>query len=170
MCWSASQVYVCDARAPSAGRRFCVEQLGAALSEGRGREDLIYDAALVVSELLTNSIRAQSGITRLSLAVHRDLMRIIVDDDAPGLPRIRATRNADTTGRGMAIVASIASNWSVERLIPGKQVWAELDVPPELTIDLPSCHRPIRFRPSIDMNPADAFTAEPLATLPPAEL
>jgi anti-sigma regulatory factor (Ser/Thr protein kinase) len=153
MCWGASQVYVSDARAPAVGRQFCVEQLRAALTDGPGRDDLIYDATVVVSELLTNSIRAHSRVARLSLALHRDVLRVIVDDDAPGQPRVRAAESAETSGRGMAIVASLASAWSVERLISGKQVWAELEVPTELTADLPSCHRPTRFRLGVQTNP-----------------
>jgi anti-sigma regulatory factor (Ser/Thr protein kinase) len=177
MCWGASEVYLCDARAPAAGRQFCIQQLSAALTEAPGRDDLVYDATVVVSELLTNSIRAGGSVARLSLALHRDLLRVTVDDDATGLPRIRAAESAATSGRGMAIVASLASKWSVERLIPGKQVWAELDLPPELTADLPSCHRPMRFHPSVDTNSvelgmplaADAGTSESPASLPPGD-
>ncbi len=153
MCWGASQAYASDVRAPAAGRQFCAEQLRTALTDRPGRDDLIDDAVLVVSELLTNSLRAQSRVARLSLALHRDLLRIVVDDDAPGQPRVRTAASIETTGRGMAIVASLASAWSVERLIPGKQVWAELDVPPELTVDLPSCHRPTRFQLGVQANP-----------------
>ncbi len=145
MCWGVSRVYLGDDHAPAAGRAFCAEQLSAALTDRPGRGDLIDDANVVVSELLTNSIRARSRVARLSLALHRDVLRVIVDDDGPGQPRMRTAENAETDGRGLAIVASIARAWSVNRLIPGKQVWAELDVSPELTVDLPSCHRPTRF-------------------------
>lgn len=180
MCWGASEVYVSADRAPAAGRQFCVEQLRAALTDGPGRDALIYDATVIVSELLTNSIRAQSRVMRLSMALHRDVLRVIVDDDAPGQPRVRTAEHADTTGRGMAIVASIASAWSVERLIPGKQVWAELDVPPELTVDLPSCHRPTRFQLGVQAEPVrlergtrsgpDVDTSHtPTAPAPPGE-
>ncbi len=153
MCWGASRAYESNDRAPAAGRQFCIEQLHAALTDLPGRDQLVDDATLIVSELLTNSVRARSRVARLSLALHRDVLRVIVDDDAPGQPRVRAVESAETTGRGMAIVASIATAWSVERLIPGKQVWAELDVAPALTADLPSCHRPTRFELDIQPNP-----------------
>jgi anti-sigma regulatory factor (Ser/Thr protein kinase) len=153
MCWSAGQVYINNERAPGLGRQFCTEQLNAALTHGPGRDDLVHDAALIVSELLTNALRARSRVTRLSLAVHRDRVRVMVDDDAPGQPKVRAPSPRESSGRGMLIVESIASSWSVEGLIPGKQVWAELDLPPELTVDLPSCHRPTRFTPIAPVNP-----------------
>ena len=178
MCWSASQVYVGDDHAPGIGRSFCIAQLRAALADGPGRDDLIYDTALVASELLTNSVRAGSRVTRFSLAVHRDHLRVVVDDDAPGQPRARTPESDETTGRGIAIVTSIASHWSVEPLIPGKRVWAELDVPPDLTADLPSCHRPTRFELNVTVRPevlpprlgSEAGTAEPRTLTPPAEV
>ncbi len=130
------------------------------LTDGPGRDDLVHDVALVVSELMTNSVRARSRLVRLSLALHRDVVRIVVDDDAPGEPKVRNAEDAEPSGRGMAIVASLATAWSVERLIPGKQVWAELAVPVELTADLPSCHRPVRFHLDTPADPPH-LVAEP---------
>ena len=92
---------------------------------------------------------------RLSLSLHRDLLRLTVDDDAPGVPARRVPLDNERTGRGMAIVASLASGWGVEPRIPGKQVWVDLDVPAELTVDLPSCHWPTRFQLEL---PPDVIT------------
>ena len=60
-------------------------------------------------------------------------------------PKVRAPLDGEATGRGIAIVASLASAWGIEPGIPGKQVWADLDVSADLPVDLPSCHRPTRF-------------------------
>jgi anti-sigma regulatory factor (Ser/Thr protein kinase) len=152
MCWGVSRTYAAHERVAALGRRFCDDQLRAALVSTPRRDELLSDAMLVVSELLTNSMRAGSHVIRLSLALHRDVLRVVVDDDGAGQPRIRAAEDVETSGRGMLIVASLARAWAVETLIPGKQVWAELAVPEELTVDLPSCHRPVRFDPSVPAN------------------
>ena len=151
MCWGTSRTFSGDRLPPAHGRQFCVEQLRAVLADLPGRDELIYDASVVVSELLTNSVRAGAHVTRLSLSLHRDTLRVMVDDDAPGAPTMRAAEDRDANGRGMAIVAALSSGWAIEALIPGKQVWAELDVDPGLTADLPSCNRPIRFR--VELSP-----------------
>lgn len=134
-----------DGLPPAFGRQFCAAQLGAVLAEVPGRDDLVFDANVVVSELLTNSVRAGAQTTRLSLSLHRDVLRILVDDAAPGRPALRRAELDEDTGRGMAIVIGLSTAWSIEPLIPGKQVWAELRVDPELTADLASCNRPTRF-------------------------
>jgi hypothetical protein len=135
-----------DQLPPALGRKFCGEQLDAVLADLPGRDDVIFDANVVVSELLTNSVRAGSQTTRLSLSLHRDVLRVLVDDAAPGRPEVRRAEDDEATGRGMAIVIALSIAWSIEALIPGKQVWADLPVDPNLTADLPSCNRPIRFR------------------------
>jgi anti-sigma regulatory factor (Ser/Thr protein kinase) len=151
MCWGTSKSFSGDRLPPAHGRQFCVEQLRAVLADRPGRDELLFDLSVVVSELLTNSLRAGAHVTRLSLSLHRDTLRVMVDDDAPGTPTMRTAEVRDANGRGMAIVAALSSAWAIETLIPGKQVWADLDVDPELTSDLPSCNRPIRFH--VDVSP-----------------
>ncbi len=152
MCWSAAQEYRPTLAVPAAGRRFCREHLQQVLTERDRREDVIADAELVVSELLTNAVRAGCHAARLELVLHRDLVRISVADDAPGTPRHR--RPAEDAGRGpggwgLWILDEIADEWAVEPLTPGKEVWAALPVPLELTLDMASCHRPVRFDTSV---------------------
>ena len=71
MCWRASETFAGDRLVPAYGRRFCVEQLRAVLADLPGRDDLIFDASVVVSEPLTNSLRAGSHVTRLSLSLQQ---------------------------------------------------------------------------------------------------
>ena len=73
------------------------------------------------------------------------MLRILVDDIAPGRPTLGQAELDEENGRGMAIVIALSVAWSIEPLIPGKRVWADLAVDPELTADLPSCSRPTRF-------------------------
>jgi anti-sigma regulatory factor (Ser/Thr protein kinase) len=88
------------------------------------------DAALVVSEMVGNSIRAGYGeslLLRLSWTPRR--LRIEVHDDAPGQPRVVQAEPEAETGRGMWIVNQLAVRWGVIRKQPGKVVWAEIALP-----------------------------------------
>jgi anti-sigma regulatory factor (Ser/Thr protein kinase) len=166
MCWSAAHDYRPTLAVPAAGRRFCREHLDQVLTDTPPREDVISDAELIVSELLTNAVRAGCRTARLGLAVHRDLVRISVADDAPGTPHHRRPGDVvDRTpgGWGLWLLDEIAEAWAVETLIPGKEVWAELAVPLELTLDMPSCHRPVQFDTS-GIAPIDATELPEIGT------
>ncbi|MFI0942486.1 ATP-binding protein [Streptomyces sp. NPDC021020] len=88
------------------------------------------DAALVVSELVSNSVQhareprghvIRTRFERLDAAV-----RIEVHDANPGAPAPRTPTPDDESGRGLALVDSItAGRWGVsEREGIGKMVWA----------------------------------------------
>lgn len=85
------------------------------------------DAELVVSELVTNAaLHGRPPIT-VRLAADADVVRVEVGDLGRDLP-IRLQQHAATmTGRGLALVAALASRWGVEPGPEGgKVVWAEL--------------------------------------------
>lgn len=87
-------------------------------------------AALAVSELVGNSVRAGCGETvtlRLDWTPRR--LRIEVHDDAPGLPRLTQADPMDEGGRGMWIISQLAVRWGTIRKRPGKIVWAEIALP-----------------------------------------
>jgi len=67
---------------------------------------------------------------RLALVAHPDRVRFLVGDDSPLPPVLRAGRAWDESGRGIQLVASLASDWGVLDPPPeaghGKQVWFEL--------------------------------------------
>ncbi len=108
----------------SAARRF-VRTL---LEEEAGR--VAEDAVLVVSELVANAVLHAGG--PVSVAVTYDeappgRVRLEVGDGSPVLPSVRSYGAGASTGRGLALVAMLASRWGVERAAgSGKIVWAEL--------------------------------------------
>ncbi|SCK34284.1 Anti-sigma regulatory factor (Ser/Thr protein kinase) [Streptomyces sp. WMMB 322] len=100
--------------------------------------DAVSDAALVVSELVTNAVRHGHVRGRLvELRLVYDLEKTVtveVSDAGDGQPPPTAGRAADValaeSGRGLALVAAFADAWGVQERVVGKTVWARLLVDP----------------------------------------
>jgi anti-sigma regulatory factor (Ser/Thr protein kinase) len=87
-------------------------------------------AALTVSELVANAVRAGRGeqlLLRLSYTPRR--LRVEVCDEAPEEPRLRAANTSAENGRGLWIVSALAVRWGTKMLRHGKCVWAEIALP-----------------------------------------
>ncbi|MEU6664287.1 SpoIIE family protein phosphatase [Streptomyces sp. NPDC046821] len=85
---------------------------------------------LAASELVANSL--QHGTPPMRLRLRRTDRRLIIEvtDGDDHLPRRRAAEPADEAGRGIAIIATIASNWGARRTPGGgKAVWCEFTLP-----------------------------------------
>jgi anti-sigma regulatory factor (Ser/Thr protein kinase) len=121
----------------SGARRFVSDGL-----RSLGRAELEDDATLCVSELAGNAV-LHSGTRFMEIALtelHRGV-RISVEDDGPTpahavVPRagVHASgtlltpdlEDEPTTGRGLAIVSVLASDWGVVLTEAGKRIWADL--------------------------------------------
>ncbi|QKG26881.1 ATP-binding protein [Actinomadura verrucosospora] len=98
-----------------------------------GREHpCLDDAALCMSELLTNALRytesGRAGQIRVEVTYSARTVRIEVIDDgrAATTPHVAEAGELDVTGRGLRIVASIARDWGTELRGKGRAVWFEL--------------------------------------------
>jgi anti-sigma regulatory factor (Ser/Thr protein kinase) len=94
-----------------------------------GRADLAADAEVVVSELVTNAVRASERAgspVALRLILTTRSVFIEVLDYAPGVPSPREADPAAESGRGLLVVASIARGWGWTPAQNGKVVWAEV--------------------------------------------
>jgi two-component sensor histidine kinase len=131
--WHASHRFPCEPESSRSARRFCAEQLVAVFGEAIVELDSFDTAALVVSELITNSVNAGSILICLNLRVAASALRITVHDDADGLPSQRDAQSADVHGRGLAIIDSLCTEWGVTVAGDGKRVWADVELPPELS-------------------------------------
>jgi anti-sigma regulatory factor (Ser/Thr protein kinase) len=105
-----------DVKAPADARTFVRRQL-----DGSARRD---DVVLVVSELVTNSVRAGAEQVDVVLEVHGDRIDLEVTDDAGGWPAQRDARLDDDGGRGLSIVEQLADRWVVSPRRRGKIVKA----------------------------------------------
>jgi two-component sensor histidine kinase len=85
----------------------------------------VSNVALVVSELVTNSIiHAQSNVT-VRLAHANGTVTLQVEDDGSALPNPRHHDVAAPTGRGLRLVGAMTSAYRVQRLDVGKRVHCE---------------------------------------------
>jgi anti-sigma regulatory factor (Ser/Thr protein kinase) len=103
-------------------------EIVSALLRGMGCDDLVDDALLLTSELVTNAVIHATGAVALHAELHDDGLRVAVHDQAPDLatPRPRPV-DAEEHGRGLAIVEQVAAAWSSEvRSGGGKVTWFEL--------------------------------------------
>jgi serine phosphatase RsbU (regulator of sigma subunit)/anti-sigma regulatory factor (Ser/Thr protein kinase) len=107
-----------------------------ALVRGRlidlGQEQLVNDAELVVSELVTNSILHGGGCENVEVFAVDGGIRLAVSDRSPVPPVLGLVSTEGMTGRGLRLVARLAGRWGVEVGVGGKVVWAEVTGrPPE---------------------------------------
>jgi anti-sigma regulatory factor (Ser/Thr protein kinase) len=131
MCQNFEVQYLhCDTATPSAAREFVAHRLRRELPDGA--DSAIEAAVLVVSELVTNAVRAGCQHLELRLAVHRSKVRVAIEDDAGGVPRPRVAGIEDVRGRGLAIVDVLSRGWGIEPTAAGKSVWADIELPGEL--------------------------------------
>jgi anti-sigma regulatory factor (Ser/Thr protein kinase) len=86
----------------------------------------VQNAAVIVSELVTNALRAGSTGVCIDLETGERYVRISVIDDAPGVPRPREAHDGAETGRGLQIVAALSAAWGVNRHADAKEVWADI--------------------------------------------
>ncbi|MET7647653.1 SpoIIE family protein phosphatase [Streptomyces sp. NPDC005426] len=85
---------------------------------------------LAAGELVANSL--QHGTPPMRLGLRRTDRRLIIEvtDGDDHLPRRRRAEPGDEAGRGISIVASIATSWGSRRTPGGgKAVWCEFDLP-----------------------------------------
>ncbi|EGX55376.1 hypothetical protein SZN_33211 [Streptomyces zinciresistens K42] len=100
------------------------------LTSWRFPTDLHDLGVLATSELVANSL--QHGTPPMRLRLRRTDRRLIIEvtDGDDHLPRRRRAEPADESGRGIAIVATIASAWGSRRTPGGgKAVWCEFILP-----------------------------------------
>jgi DNA-binding response OmpR family regulator len=95
--------------------------------EAWGFDDESGAAQLVMSELVTNALTHGGTHCEMRLRYRDNLLRIEVEDDAPGSPDVRPIEPNSEGGRGLIIISLLSEAWGVDTLsMGGKVVWAEL--------------------------------------------
>jgi len=109
-------------------------------------EALVDDAALIVTELLTNAVLHGEPPVTLRVIHLDDRIRVEVEDAGRKMPVTVRHSTEAMTGRGLPLVAALSAAWGVDARHGGaKAVWAELtaesaaalptDTAPEVDLD-----------------------------------
>ncbi|WP_322763044.1 ATP-binding protein [Frankia sp. Cr2] len=127
-----------NARAAGRARRLVNELLAT-----WGREEDAEIARLLVSEVVTNAVRYArcNDPVRVQIVAQNGRVRIAVGDGSAIRPIVRTVCDDDESGRGMHLVAALASEWGVIDKpaddSPGKHVWFELAAPVPVPVHIP---------------------------------
>jgi anti-sigma regulatory factor (Ser/Thr protein kinase) len=90
------------------------------------REDVADLVTLLTSEVVTNAVMHARSELDLQVDCLHDGVRVRVHDRGEGVPVRRHVSIDATSGRGLALVDTLASRWGVEPSAPGKTVWFEV--------------------------------------------
>ncbi|GAB7180894.1 ATP-binding protein [Kitasatospora sp. Ki12] len=98
-------------------------------------------ALILLSELVTNACRHARGPRDRLIGVRvllptRSVLRIEVSDASSKLPALRHAAPDDESGRGLELVAALATSWGAHPRgdgYIGKTTWCELDLPSPAT-------------------------------------
>jgi anti-sigma regulatory factor (Ser/Thr protein kinase) len=109
-----------DAAAPRRAR-LAVERLASAIPA-----DLVGDVKLLVSELVTNSVKygSDSHVTLRIAVERRDAVRVDVTDRGGGFVPVRERSASDPGGWGLHLVQTLADHWGVAQ--GTSHVWFEI--------------------------------------------
>lgn len=92
---------------------------------------LIGPASLVASELVANAIEHAGTMMTFRITRRNRYLHIAVQDGSPEKPRLMPLANPRLPrGRGLHLVASIATGWGCRPNRDGKVVWAALTAQP----------------------------------------
>jgi anti-sigma regulatory factor (Ser/Thr protein kinase) len=130
-------------RAPTDARRWLD-----GLSELRALGQVAFDVRLLITELVANSVR-HAGLDEhdqieVTLDIRESVLRGEVVDPGPGFTvPARPTSRTAASGRGLQILAAIASRWGISGGRP-VTVWFEIDLRTGSVTPLPSMPRRMR--------------------------
>lgn len=131
MCHRAQKILDADPMSVAEARHWAIAEVK---SRYGGFDASTSKIELLVSELVTNSVKANAHHLDLSIESHHHLVHIAVNDDAPGLPVLRhPTFAAASGGRGLTIIEALSLRWGVDVGNGEKSVWCDVAVPEEAT-------------------------------------
>lgn len=107
-----------DRQNVSRARRFAVQH-----TASLGHDDTTDVVELLVSELVTNAILHAGTAATLRMSYDDGMLRVEVRDGSAAQARQRRYDTGATTGRGLALIQALATEWGTETDADGKIVW-----------------------------------------------
>jgi anti-sigma regulatory factor (Ser/Thr protein kinase) len=109
-------------------------QLVSDLIEAGIYDSTVTDAALVISELLSNALQHAEPLhdcgVRVTWQLDSDIVRVSVSDGGGRTrPELGEPTQYTTGGRGLRIVARLSRSWGTGGDDDGTTVWAEIELP-----------------------------------------
>jgi anti-sigma regulatory factor (Ser/Thr protein kinase) len=89
-------------------------------------DELVEDAALLLSELVTNAVLHAQTQVQVSVGSTGGRVRVEVTDSSPVLPTAKGYGTDAATGRGLQLVEALAERWGIAAVPGGKVVWFEV--------------------------------------------
>ncbi|HLQ55357.1 MAG TPA: ATP-binding protein, partial [Streptosporangiaceae bacterium] len=131
----ATAAYQPEPAAASAARRFVRDTLRTWQVAGRptGRDELVDDAVLLTSELVTNAVVHAGTPVQVTCRLAAGAVEVVVLDRHPVqlIPDRQygeITEAERTSGRGLMLPAELASSWGVTYARTAKAVWFRLGI------------------------------------------
>lgn len=109
-----------DVASPRLARRWLAEWLPPSVPQS-----LRDDAALLISELVTNAVLHAMTACTVTVDLTDRCLRVVVADEVSRGPSITRPELGES-GRGIDVVACLAGEWGWRRTVGGKEVWFEL--------------------------------------------
>ena len=143
--------------------RAAQDHLGIALST-----DLLDNAQLLVSELVTNAVLHARTEIGFSVTIDTDRVKVQVADASSRMPSPRGYDSTASTGKGIALVQALAARWGAHPQGQGKVVWFTLSLvrradPAAGAADSPSSIAPPASAAPIGSAPAHAVRGTEVA-------
>lgn len=110
-----------DLGSAATARRFLADTLSA-----WSRQDLIDDATLLATELVTNAVVHAESEVRLRITAVNDHIRVEVADTGRGALTLKAPSQEATGGRGLLLVEALSRSWGTSADTDEKIVWFEV--------------------------------------------
>jgi anti-sigma regulatory factor (Ser/Thr protein kinase) len=97
-------------------------------ADWRLTDDTADDALMVVEEMLTNVVDHARTPFRLVVRLNQTILHIAVHDHSPQQVRVQALDLGRPRGRGLLMIAGIATRWGSDADDNGKTMWAEISI------------------------------------------
>ncbi|MEV7783282.1 ATP-binding protein [Kitasatospora sp. NPDC088351] len=89
-------------------------------------EDALRDVELLANELITNAVSHTDAPCVVCVSWDGERLRVEVTDAGHELPTAGGIDLDATDGRGLFLVAALATNWGAEPDPAGKRIWFEV--------------------------------------------